>query len=371
MNISSTTHCLAALLSLMAALSAHAGGIMTGPFSPCFPGQPGCNAITAIPATLSGSGRRMVKPQSISPQGSSPPGGTLTLQGQLDGEWDHVDGNVVFTYDFSATYPDVGRLQIFVRGMPALREAGTNRYSVEWDRSSYWLDFDGDGPQVPRLLPALQLVGSYVPLQTNDPYPEFADNPDVVADCTASTPCTIQLSEHTLLREPGVDYGSYPDLAAPADLLFVADRSGQAIAGVLDVYDENDEFVETKDLVEDDELQLSVVAYKHSEPQFIYIIQSTTFVALQPALRIELQNYIPGVDFQDPMLASDLNAGERRMKLLLDAYLENGSQVSWGFGGPFDLGFTWAHALDFLHHSSFESPQPAPNAAPQLVVAAH
>jgi hypothetical protein len=341
-------------------LAAPAAGVV-GPL-----GQ-SCCIISARPIDGLGSHRRAQPPMPTAAPESTLAGGTLTLRGTLDGEWDNVDGHVVFTYDFSPFFPDVGRLQIFVRGYPAQREGSSNRYGVEWDRSSYWLDFDGDGPEVPRMLPALELARGYVPQAVNDPYPEFAADPGVIAACTSAEPCTVQTSTYVLLREPGVDYSAYPDEAAPADLLFVANHLGQAIAAAVDVYDANNQFVETKDLVEGDELAISILAHKLSEPEFIYLIPYTGFVELAAALRIELANYIPGVDFNDSRLAPDLDAGNRRMKLLLEANRTVGGDTTWAYGGPFDLGFTWANALIFLHRSGFESPQAAPNAAPLVL----
>lgn len=324
-------------------------------------------SISARPIDGLGSHRRAQPPMPTAAPESTLAGGTLTLRGTLDGEWDNVDGHVVFTYDFSPFSPDVGRLQIFVRGYPALREGNSNRYSVEWDRSSYWLDFDGDEPEVPHLLPATQLAGNYMPQVINDPYPEFAANPDVLAACTANEPCTVQTSPYVLLREPGVDYSAYPDEAAPADLLFVANHLGQAIAAAVDVYDANNQFVQTKDLVEGDQLEISILGHKLSEPEVIYQVRYTDFTELDPGLRIELANYIPGVDFNDPRLVPDLDAGNRRMKLLLEANRTVGGNTTWAYGGPFELGFTWANALIFLHRSGFESAQAAPNAAPLVL----
>jgi hypothetical protein len=324
-------------------------------------------SIWAHPIEGLGSHRRAQRPTPTEAPESTLAGGTLTLRGTLDGEWDNVDGHVVFTYDYTQAFPNVGRLQIFVRGYPALREANSNRYSVEWDRSSYWLDFDGDGPEVPHLLPAMQLVGNYVPQAINDPYPEFANEPGVIAACTTSQPCTVQTSPYVLLKEPGVDYSAYPGQAAQADLLFVANHLGQAIAGALDVYNANNQFVRTKDLVEGDQLEISILGHKLSEPEVIFQIRYSSFTELDPGLRIELANYIPGVDFEDPRLGPDLDAGNRQMKLLLEADRTVSGNTIWAYGGPFEAGVTWANALIFLHRSGFETPQAAPNAAPLVL----
>lgn len=355
------------LLSGLLVLSAaeRADAAVSGPLDAC--SNNSCPSIvSAVPARAPDlRGKRLQSPAPTQP-GSILAGGSLTLRGRLAGNWDQVDGNVVFTYDFTAVAPDIGPLQVLVRGLPAV-QTSPDEYSVEWDRSAYWLDFDGNAGGVPHLLGTLQLESQYVPLTSNDPYPEFANDPAVIATCTASTPCTVQLSEYTLLREPGVDYSAYPDLAAPADLLFVASPLGQAIAAAVDVFDANGQFVETKDLVTGDQLKISIIGYKLGEPDSVYLVEHMDFVALQAGLRIELQNYIPGVDFVDPSLPPNLNAGDRRMKLLLDANRDTEGTITWAFGGPFDLGFTWRDALTFLFRSGFDDAQPAANAAPVLV----
>lgn len=351
-TIQSLLLALAALMPATVALAIPAGGV-NGPTSQ---GGPTIRALEQRPLA---ERRRAQRAPSPVPQ-STLAGGTLTLRGEIDGDWDQVEGHVVITYDVSAISPGFGNLQLVARSYPAQRVAGTNGYSVTWDRAAYWLDFDGDGPEVPRLLPASELESGYVPAAVDDPYPEFADNPVVTQSCTSAQWCTIQQSQAVLLREPGVDYSNYPDEAASADLLFVANHLGQAIAAVLDVYDENGEFVETKDLVEGDEVQLSMIGYRLSEPAFYYTVVVGEFVALEEGLRIELENYIPGVDFQDPDLPADLNAGQRPIRLLIDAYRREGDV--WAYGGPFEAGFNWANALNFLHRDNFEALRPAPGA---------
>jgi hypothetical protein len=287
--------------------------------------------------------------------GSDPGAGLINLVGELPGTWDAVDSNVVFSYDLSAVAPAIGRLQILVRGFDAERVPGTSRYKASWDRAAYWLDFDGPGPSVPRLLGAIERTRGYVPATSGDPYPEFATNPAVQATCIAASPCVVNITPFVLLREPGVDYSAYPDLAASADLLFVANAQGQAIAGVVDIYDANAQFVDTKPLTEGDQIQLTTVGFKLSEPEFFYVVQFTDFVTLDDTLQIQLENYIPGVDFADPGLPPNLNAGQLRMKLLLDGYAA-GSTPNTALAGPFDLGFDWAGTPGFLFRDGFDAP---------------
>jgi hypothetical protein len=288
----------------------------------------------------------------------------LSLSGELAGEWSEVEANVVFGYDFTAKFPDVGLLQILVRSYPATRDPDTTRYRAQWDRAGWWLDFDGDGPGIPHLLASSQIDASYVPQAINDPYPEFASEPAVQAACTTLQPCSIEASPFVALREPGVDYSSYPNGAASTDLLFVADHTGTAIAGLLDIYDANDEYVESKFLEEGDQLELSALGFKLSEPEFIYVVTVTDFTELDQSLRIERANHIPGVDFPDPQLPADFNAAQRSMKLLLDARAGTEENPVFAYGGPYALGFTWQQVLDYIHANGFETPLPAPSGMP-------
>ena len=65
----------------------------------------------------------------------------LDLLGEVDGEWDVVDGYIVFTYDFTPLSAAFGQLQVLVRGFETVREGMTNRYRVDgWDRTAYWID---------------------------------------------------------------------------------------------------------------------------------------------------------------------------------------------------------------------------------------
>lgn len=331
---------------------------------PCTATSCGNRVPQAMPAAQLSERRAMLRAAPSRAATGNPGAGQLTLLGELAGDWDDVDGNVVFTYDASATAPAVGVIQVLVRGFSAVREPGTPRYRVHWDRAAYWLDFDGAGPSIPHLLGAVERTNSYVPASNGDPYPEFAADPAVQASCTTQEPCTVNISPFVLLREPGVDYSAYPDDAASADLLFVANAQGQAIAGVVDIYDENEEYVETKPLTEGDQLQLSTLGFKLSEPDFLYTVTYTDFVTLDDQLQIQLENHIPGAEFPDPDLPPNFNAGLLRMKLLLDAFRNTGGSPTYTLAGPFDLGFNWAAVQDFLFRSGYEALSAAPTQAP-------
>lgn len=146
----------------------------------------------------------------------------------------------------------------------------------------------------------------------------------------------------------------------------MANAQGQAIAGVVDIYDENEQYVETKPLTEGDQLQLSTLGFKLSEPEFLYTVTYTDFVTLDDQLQIQLENYIPGVDFPDPNLLPDFNAGQLRMKLLLDAQRTTGGTTTIALVGPFDLGFNWAGAQDFMFRNGYEALTASPTQSTSL-----
>ena len=274
---------------------------------------------------------------------------SIGLLGEIAGEWTGVDGYVTYTQEF----PAVGFLQILLRGYETTRDGTSNRYRADWDRRIYWLNFDGDGPGIPHLLAALELSSNYVPA-ANDPFPEFNSDANVLAACTVSNPCSLNWVPFVLYRDPMTDYTGYPEGAADSDLLFVANANGDAVAVSLDLYDANGQPNGRTPLNSGDELQLSTIGYKLDEPGFVYVLGYMDFVTLDTGVRIERRYYLPGQDFVDPNLVN-LNAGPRKIKFLLDAYLQNGNTSSYAFGGPFTQGFTWSGVPDFLFRGNMES----------------
>jgi hypothetical protein len=274
---------------------------------------------------------------------------SIGLLGEITGEWTAVDGYVTYTQNF----PAIGFLQILLRGYETTRDGTSNRYRAEWDRRIYWLNVDGNGPAIPRLLASLELSSNYVPA-LNDPFPEFNSDASVIAECTVTSPCALNWVPYVLYRDPLTDYSGYPEGAADSDLLFVANADGDAIAVSLDIYDANGQPDGRTTLNSGDKLRLSTIGYKLDEPGFVYTMGYMDFVTLDTGVSIERRYYLPGQDFVDPNLVN-LNAGPRKIKFLLDAYRENGSSRNYAFGGPFNLGFTWSGAPDFLFRSNMEA----------------
>jgi len=286
--------------------------------------------------------------------------GTLNLFGEIAGTWENVDAYLVYTQDFTALAPAIGRLQVLLRGYKAEREGASNRYHIGWDRRIYWLKFAGAGAGVPHLLGALEFASTYVP-DASDPYPEFNANPAVLAQCTALNPCALNWSPYVLYRDPNTDYSSYPEGAAESDLLFVSNSVGDVIAVSLDLYNAQGAAAGRTPLRQGDALRLSTIGYKLTEPGFVYVISYMNFETLASGFVVERQHYIPGTDFIDPNLPPDLNAGTRTIKLLLEATNGTGANTVFAFGGPFDLGFNWASAPDFLFRGNMESLMSSPN----------
>ena len=179
-------------------------GSVSGPVNPCYcPTGPcaSCNGISAISKQMLCD--RMTRAGysfSTSLPTRSAPLGSLSLLGEINGEWTEVDAYVAYTQDFSVSFPDVGRLQVLLRGYQATRESNTNRCRVDWDRRIYWLNFDGDGPGIPHVLGALEFAAAYVP-DAGDFYPEFNSIPAVVQQCTLARPCSVNWTPYVLYRD--------------------------------------------------------------------------------------------------------------------------------------------------------------------------
>jgi hypothetical protein len=282
----------------------------------------------------------------------------LILSGRIEGQWDSVDGYVTFPYLF-AVAPELGTLQVLVRGFEVQNPPGSDEYRVErWDRKAYWLRFDGNDPaDVPRLVPAVELLEGFDP-STDTTYPELASDPEVIATC-ASEACSVQQIPYVELREDGVDYSAYPDGAAQASLLFVSDAAGDAIAAVLDIFDANGEFERTDFLYVGDSIKLYTNAYRMEEPDVRYLVEYVDFQLLDDGFQIERQHYIPNTDFLDSDLPPDLDAGNRPMRFLLDAQRDDGQGgTQFAYGGPFPLGMRWSQVPDFLFAGTFEQVSP-------------
>ena len=292
----------------------------------------------------------------------SPHDDPTAFYGDIAGDWDDVDGYFSLPYNVAT----VGQLNILLRGFPA-RPVGGGRYAVEgWDRSVYWLDV-GDG--TPRLLQALELASDYVP--ESDDY--FFDSDAVTKTCSAGARCTLNLVPYLRYQEFGADY---TDRGAEENgvhfdeiqLAFVTDGDGDAIdAAVLFDEEEVPEAIQPFEL--GDKILLATLAYKIDEPEYIYALgYMTAFAPLTLDAGISRANHVPGVDFMDPDLPADLDAGNRPVRLILDASAGRGDGYGTGgtrppdaffYGGPFDLGFTWKNAQSFLHRDGFETLVPA------------
>ncbi len=281
-------------------------------------------------------------------QANGTPAGSLGLLGEIAGEWTRVDGYVTFTQNV----PELGFMQILLRGYDTTRDGTSNRYRADLDRRIYWLNFDGDGPGIPYLMGSLEWVSNYVPA-ANDPFPEFNGDANVLAECTVPSPCSINVLPYVLYRDPVTDYTGYPDKAADSDFLFVTNADGDAVAVSLDLFDANGQPAGQTSLNSGDELQLSTIGYKLNEPGFVYIVGYMDFVTIDTGVSIERKYYSPGNDFIYPNIVN-LNLGAHKIKFLLDAFVQNGSNRSYAFAGPFALGFNWNGVPDFLFRGNME-----------------
>jgi hypothetical protein len=292
----------------------------------------------------------------------SPSPDPTPFYGEIAGNWDDVDGYFSLPYNVEK----LGEVNILLRGFPA-RPVGGVRYAVEgWDRSVYWLDV-GDG--TPRLLQALELANDYVP--EADDY--FFDSEVVVDTCSAGARCTLNLVPYLRYQEFGADY---TDRGAEENgvvfdeiqLAFVTDGEGDAIDAAV-LFDPEDVPDAIQPFELGDKILLATLAYKIDEPEYIYALgYMEAFAPLTLDASIGRANYIPGTDFIDPELPPDLDAGNRPVRLILDASSGHGDGYGTGgerppgafsYAGPFALGFVWRNAQSFISQDGFEGLVPA------------
>lgn len=266
------------------------------------------------------------------------------------GKWDDVDAYFTFAW----FYPEIGQVDLLLRGFPALRDGASDNYRVdEWDRSLYWLEVTG---QPSRLIQALELTADFVP----EAGELFADNPDVVSTCTPGAGCTVNFVAYFRYRQEGAAPGTFEDLSGA----FVTEGDGDAIDFLVFTEDEQGQVVGEERISGGDQIELNLLGFRMDEPEYIYAFQYAPFVTLQPeTTSISRANYLPGIDFVDPALPPNLNAADQEIRLVLDASSEAGTGYvgggnsrpgNYAYGGPFRLGFTWGQAIDFLHRGSFE-----------------
>lgn len=343
-------------------------------------GSGGPARITAVPARERSSGaldhvmaihQRHTVRQARAGQG----GAGSRFLGQIDGDWDDVDGYFTFPYQVTG----LGEMNVLLRGFPA-QSMADGVYSVSgWDGRVYWLDV-GDGK--PRLLQALELASDYVPAV--DDY--FFGSQDVRDTCVMGAGCTLNLVPYLRYREFGVDYagtdrgffeeGEYFD---EVQMAFVTDGNGDAIDAAV-LFDDAVGTDPIQPFSVNDDIQLTILAYKLDEPEFIYALgYMDGFATLTKGASIVRAAFVPGVDFVDPDLPADLDVGNRPIRLILDASREDGAGYGIGgartgqfaYGGPFDLGFLWRNSEAFVFRNGLEALTSVPPAPAQKLSPRH
>jgi hypothetical protein len=280
-----------------------------------------------------------------------------TLLGELAGDWSSVTGFLTFPYVFDSA-PELGTMQVLIRGFVVEREPGTDIYRAPaWDGKAYWLRFDVDGgleASAPRLIPAAELSTAYDPA-VDTRFPELGNEPGVAEACAGGV-CSLQWLSYLELRQQGVDYSSYPDGAATAGMLFVADANGDAIAAVLDINDATGTFARRDYLYIGDELKLYTNAYRMSEPDALFLVEYADFESVQAGFMIERAHYTPDADYPDPAVPDDVDGTNRPLRLVLMGESDAKSDgAGFAYGGPFPLGFTWGQVPSFVFGGSFEA----------------
>jgi|GEM_PF-3005056 len=288
--------------------------------------------------------------------GSVPP---LRLVGTLAGDWDRVEGFVTFPRTYEED--DLGRLELLLRGFSTVPGAATDEYVVPaWDRNLFFIDPDTtNAAEIPRVLATVERESSYQPMPDDD-YAIFRDDEFVLADCTGSNFCSIQVVDYAELQEEGRDYSDYPEGAAPVIIYLVINDAGTLVSAAADIFDENGEYERTDFLYIGDTIEFFMQALNIDQPEFLFLIEYMTPRELTDNFTLERTYYIPGQDYVDPDLPSDFDAAVQPIQFLLEgARAGVGSNPDvFEQAGPWDLGFQWQDLLGFIFKSNFEAPSP-------------
>ncbi len=156
----------------------------------------------------------------------------LRLTGTLSGDWDRVEGFVTFPRTYEED--DVGRLELILRGFATVPGAAPDEYVVPaWDRNLFFIDPDTTNPaEIPRVLATVEREPVYQPMPDDD-YEIFRDDEFVLAECTGSNVCSIQVVDYAELQEEGRDYSDYPEGAAPVIVYLVINSAGGLVSAAI------------------------------------------------------------------------------------------------------------------------------------------
>lgn len=326
-----------------------------------------CNTLNTAPDVVGSAPRDMLQaklerplrarsgyslPDQVRGTGGAMPG--LRMSAEIEGEWDRVRGFVTLPL-----LDEDGRFETTIRGFMTDRVDDTNEYVVPaWDRTIFWVRFnDGLPGDVPRLVKAIEIDREYQPAP-DDGFDIFEADELVQQYCTGVNFCSIQFVPYVELREPGVDYSEYPNGASESVIFFVVDHEGDIIAIVIDIYDADDEFVESRYLQIDDGLEFFSVAFKIDEPDVFYLAQYMEERDVTDNFGFEMAYYTPGVDFIDPDLPADFDAPTQRVQFLLEGVKTVNREDIWALSGPFDLGFDWQSLPEYIFRSNFRASEP-------------
>ncbi len=274
------------------------------------------------------------------------------------GQWDDVDAYITFPYFFPAD----GEVDILLRGFAASQIGTSNEYRFDgWDRTLYWLETQG---QPPRLLQALELTKDFVPVSGE----LFSDNPEVVSTCIPGAGCTVNFVAYFRYRQSNAAPNTFENLGG----VFVTNAAGDAIDAVVLIENAQGVVTGAERLSVGDQIELNLLAYKIDEPDFIYTYKYMDFQTLDATTFISRRNYVPGVSFSDPSLPANLDAGNRPLRLILDASVgaaddyDNGGDRAgtFAYGGPYPLGFKLNQVQEFLHYDGVETKRAVLQAPP-------
>lgn len=253
--------------------------------------------------------------------------GGETLQAQLAGQWDEVNAIVAFPYQTS----DGLDLQLVAMSLPATAD-GNEQYSAPgWHRELFFLDV---GDSVPRLLSSYLVDTAFTP----DPQDALMQSGQLWI-----APHMLYQEAEELAGDPDF-YSGYEFGAAPADMRFVADASGNVLEIAVDIYDDASNYLYSVEPATGDRYNPSFIGYDLEEPDVLYALSYfedlTTFT---DTLALQRRYHVPSGD-NDPALPAGFDSAVSDVSVFMEGGSFFDGEGSFAYGPLTSLGYTWGNA---------------------------
>lgn len=220
--------------------------------------------------------------------------------GDLGRDYYQVSGQ----YGFYYTDPDYGLLFFDVASVEAVSTGQAGQYAAaKWeDGKLLWIQVNPNG--------------NPMELQTL-----FFGHPTDYPNCTS------QYVQYIFYKQAGVDYSGWTFGASLSVMEVIVDAEYHVVDYFIYVYDDDDNYLETRKLGDGDSIQTLYYGALVLEPEYVllYYIDDFTTVAGEPVF--EYSEKVPGTDFSCPYLTVDLL--KERFYFRLEAYDEDGYIPTW------------------------------------------